>query len=99
MRESGVKYLARMIEKNNQPGEVGGLRVGIFQHREGGVEEPIGEYHRNYQVLFDTFSPFQIGGADYALYSPQYHVTRPLSLPSCQDIGGEAPQVPRLLPD
>jgi hypothetical protein len=39
--------------------------------------------------FFHTFCPFQIGDLDYALYSPQYHVTRVMELPACKDIGGE----------
>jgi hypothetical protein len=98
MRESGVKYSARVIEENDQPGAGWGLRVGIFQRQEHGAEEQIGEYHRNYLSLLHTFCPFQSGGLDYALFSPQYHVTRVMALPACKDIGGENPQAEGFCP-
>jgi hypothetical protein len=62
--------------------------IGIFRKLEGGGEEQIGEYKRNYSDE-GPFCPFTQGGKDYALYSPQYTVTRVLSLPDCKDIAGE----------
>lgn len=53
--------------------------------------EKIGSYRRNYPSLIDTFLPFMQGGHVFALYSPQYTITRLMRLPSCQDIGGEEP--------
>ncbi|HKE58985.1 MAG TPA: hypothetical protein VKB46_19880 [Pyrinomonadaceae bacterium] len=52
----------------------------------------MGEYHRNYSALFNTFVHCSYGGKDYALYSPNYTVTRIMELPSCRDIGGEEPR-------
>src|SRR5579863_2747108 len=84
-------YSARVIDKiEYRPGTWSGIRVGVFRV-EGEAEEQIGEYDRNYPNLFRTFYPFQKDGRDYALYSPDYAVTRVMTLPSCQDIGGEEP--------
>src|SRR5262249_51950383 len=52
-------------------------------------EEQIGEYTRNYTTLFRTFFPFLVGEKTFALYSPHYHTTRVMALPSCEDVGGE----------
>lgn len=84
-------YSAKVVGKiEYRPGAWSGLRVGVFRI-EGGAEEQVGEYERNYPNLFRTFHPFQKDGKDYALYSPDYTVTRVMALPSCKDIGGEEP--------
>lgn len=49
----------------------------------------IGSYARNYSLFYSTFYPFQQNGQFYALYSPKFSITRVMSLPSCQDLGGE----------
>lgn len=67
-----------------------GVKVGIFRV-ENEKEEQIGEFDRNYPTLFNAFFPFHLNGADLALYSPDYTVTRIMSLPSCKDLGGEEP--------
>src|SRR5262249_883135 len=83
-------YSVKVIDKiEYRPGAWNGVRVGVFRV-ESDVEEQIGEYERNYPNLFRTFYPFQKEGKDYALYSPDYTVTRVMTLPSCIDIGGEA---------
>lgn len=51
----------------------------------------IGEYKRNYSIMYDTFYPFFLDGKYYALYSPNYTTTRIMSLPDCKDLGGEEP--------
>jgi len=51
----------------------------------------IGEYLRNYDSLYNTFTPFEQKGQEYALYSPNYSATRVMTLPNCKDIGGEEP--------
>jgi hypothetical protein len=51
----------------------------------------IGEYRRNYSALYDTFCPFFLNGKLYALYSSYYTATRIMTLPDCEDIGGESP--------
>ena len=82
-------YSAKVISKiEYRPGSWNGIRVGVFRV-EGEAEEQIGEYERNYPNLFRTFYYFQRDGKDYALYSPNYTVTRVMALPSCKDIGGE----------
>ncbi len=89
-------YIARVIEEvelesRTESGMIQRLdylRVGVFRVDDG-HEEQVGEYARNYPALFDTFTHFVKDGRDYALYSPDYTVTRILELPSCKDIGGE----------
>ncbi len=49
----------------------------------------VGEYVRNYPVLYNTFCPFEKDGRWYALYSKEYTATRVMTLPECEDIGGE----------
>jgi hypothetical protein len=85
-------YFVKVIgEIEPQPGTGLGFRVGVFRS-EGGSEEMVGEYSRNYPHLYRTFYPFRKNGKDYALYSPSYSVTRVMELPSCKDIGGEEPR-------
>ena len=84
-------YTARVIEALNQGRPYWEtLRVGVFRS-DGDVEEQVGEYDRDYPSLFNTFFHCRYGDQDYALYSPQYTVTRIMELPSCRDIGGEEP--------
>jgi hypothetical protein len=85
------KYLAReLAQVQRGPGIWNGVKVGIFRVQDG-REEQIGEYSRNYGTNFSCFHPFRRNGADFALYSPDYTVTRVLELPSCRDLGGEEP--------
>jgi hypothetical protein len=59
--------------------------VTIF---DGDIE--IGSYKRTYPSFSETtFEPFELGGEWYALYSPDYMLTRIMKLPECRDIGGE----------
>jgi hypothetical protein len=52
----------------------------------------VGEYRRNHPGWAkETFEPFEINGAWYALYSRDYTSTRVMSLPDCSDLGGEKP--------
>lgn len=86
-----MKYFAKVIDElKRRPNEWKGLKVGVF-NIENDVEEQVGEYERNYSSLFNTFFHFQQNGKDFALYSPDYTVTRIMELPSCKDIGGEEP--------
>jgi hypothetical protein len=73
------------------------LKVGVYRS-EGQTEERVGEYHRNYPTLFNTFFHCSYAGKDYALYSPHYTVTRIMELPSCKDIGGEEPHTAGFCP-
>lgn len=80
-------------------GEPGGLcHVGVFRLRRdpAGILtgqdrwEQIGGFTRN--LGSDDPGPFYAfsqNGKDYALYSPDYTVTRVMSLPDCTDIAGE----------
>lgn len=84
-------YAAKILEViPGRPDVWNSLRVGVFRNI-GQSEEQIGEYHRNYGSLFNTFFHCSYGGKDYALYSPNYTITRIMELPSCKDIGGEEP--------
>lgn len=86
-----MKYIAKpLTQKERELKTWRGGNVGIFRV-ENGREEWIGEYERNYSSLFNTFFHFQQNGKDFALYSPDYTVTRIMELPSCKDIGGEEP--------
>jgi hypothetical protein len=67
------------------PGTMDSSLVTIF---DGDVE--IGNYQRNYPSFAETtFEPFEQGGEWYALYSPDYTLTRIMKLPECRDIGSE----------
>lgn len=72
----------------SEPKAWGKLRVSIYLQTGDGSEK-IGEYERNYGSLFNTFCPFEYEGREYALYSRDYTATRVMSLPDCQDLGGE----------
>ena len=86
-----ISYTARVIkELENSPGTWDCLEVGVFKV-DGETETQIGSYKRNYPDLYSTFFHFRKGEKDYALYSPDYTVTRILELPACKDIGGEEP--------
>ena len=86
-----LTYKARIIDEIiYQPHTLHGAKVGVFRV-EGEREEQVGEYERNYPALFNTFFHFTQNGRDFALYSPDYTVTRIMELPSCKDIGGEEP--------
>jgi hypothetical protein len=53
-------------------------------------ETEVGNYARNYGTFgVETFEPFEQNGKWYALYSRDYTSTRVMTLPDCQDIGGE----------
>lgn len=96
-------YYAKVVENvSNGQGYWNSQRIGIFQRPEAdlakkGYSKPvvsdtdvkIGEYVRNYSSVMRTFHPFQLRGKWFALYSKDYTSTRIMSLPDCQDIGGE----------
>ena len=84
-----MKYIAKILsEIDNGANYWKYLNVGVFRI-ENDAEEQIGEYKRNYHNLFNTFCYFQKDEKDFALYSPDYTVTRIMELPSCKYIGGE----------
>ncbi len=75
------------------------LRVKVFvRSGTGRAPSQIGEYERNYPSLYHTFCPFSQGDAWFALYSPDYTVTRVMELPSCRDLGGEDPSAAGFCP-
>jgi hypothetical protein len=81
------RFRARSIPRPNKPSwDIS--TVTIF---DGATE--VGSYERNYaNFAEDTFEPFELNGAWYALYSRDYTSTRVMSLPDCRDLGGEEPQ-------
>jgi hypothetical protein len=83
-------YSARAVETLVRDGNLVYFRIGVFHH-DGDREEQIGEYLRNFIYQPKAFYPFQRDGKAYALYSPIYTATRIMALPSCRDLGGEAP--------
>jgi hypothetical protein len=86
-----VTYTAKVLERiPDRPDAWNTLKVGVFRV-DGEKEGQIGEYARNYGSLFRTFFHCKYNDKDYALYSPDYTVTRVMELPSCKDIGGEEP--------
>jgi len=83
---AGQKYHAKATIKANKAGWDYSI-VTIF---DGAAE--IGSYERNFPSFGEqTFEPFEIDGAWYALYSRHYTCTRVMSLPGCRDLGGEEP--------
>lgn len=78
-------YTASVIEIIKRPPYWDCIKVGINDFN----GNQIGSYDRNYPDLKDTFFPFKQGNQWYALYSPNYSVTRIMTLPDCVDIGGE----------
>lgn len=86
--EEEKRFTARVIEKiNNGKGYWESTLVGIFDG-----DKKIGGYKRNYpNYATSTFYAFELNDKWYALYSKDYTATRIMSLPDCQDIGGEEP--------
>jgi hypothetical protein len=81
------RFRAEAIVTPLREGVWGSSIVKIF---DGATE--IGQYERNYpSFAAQTFEPFELGGAWYALYSRDYTATRVMSLPECRDLGGEEP--------
>jgi|SRR5579871_1772195 len=61
--------------------------VSVFDH-----DVQIGSYKRNHAGWAEeTFEPFEWNDQWFALYAPDYTSTRVMSLPNCQDLGGEPP--------
>lgn len=85
------EFHAKLEASEGRPGYMGTGLVKVFR-RVDGVDEQIGEYHRNYPSLYHTFHPFRCDGRWFALYSTDYTATRIMELPSCRDIGGEEPE-------
>lgn len=81
------RFSAQAVVDPHQAGGWGSALVKIF---DGDVQ--IGEYRRNHPGWAkETFEPFEVDGAWFALYSPDYTSTRVMSLPDCSDLGGEEP--------
>ncbi|WP_095200558.1 hypothetical protein [Mesorhizobium carmichaelinearum] len=84
---SARRFRVEVIEEQPRSGFVGEVTVNIFDG-----DSWVGAYRRNYPSFGEeTFEPFEIDGAWYALYSSDYTATRVMSLPDCRDLGGEEP--------
>lgn len=83
-----TRFTVRAEREPTRPGAWDGSVVAVLDRG-----EQIGSYRRNYPSFAeDTFAPFQLpDGRWMALYSPDYTCTRLLSLPGCEDVGGEPP--------
>jgi hypothetical protein len=78
-------YTAKEIEKVKDENGREYPKIGIFEN-----EEKVGEFLRNYSSYgVRTFAPFKIKDQWFALYSPNYTCIKIMSLPDCQEIGGE----------
>ncbi len=84
---SARPFFARAEDVETSPGVWGKQTVRVF---ENGIE--VGIYDRNYPDFGETtFEPFEVDGKWFALYSSDYTCTRIMTLPRCEDIGGEEP--------
>jgi len=84
---SARRFRAEAVETPRRPGAWGSATVNIFDG-----DSHIGAYERNYPAFgAETFEPFELDGGWYALYSRDYTATRVMSLPGCEDLGGEEP--------
>jgi hypothetical protein len=86
-----VPFSVKIVLQDNGPGVWQTGRVDIFEGNDAAARQ-IGSYERNYAGwCAETFAPFMQDGRWYALYAPDYTATRVMELPSCKDLGGEAP--------
>ena len=83
-------YKTKVLERNVEKQLIGKtgkeftcncLKVGIFKD-----DIQIGEYYRNYDIMFTTFFPFEYKGKEYAIYSEIYDEISIMSLPDCKRI-------------
>lgn len=81
------RFRAEVVDGTPRTGAWRAQSVNIF---DGDIW--IGAYTRNYPTFgAETFEPFELDGAWYALYSSDYTATRVMRLPDCKDLGGEEP--------
>ena len=86
-----VPFSVKIVVRDNGPAVWKTARVDIFEGDDGTARE-IGSYERNHSGwCAETFTPFMQNDRWYALYAPDYTATRIMELPSCKDLGGEAP--------
>jgi hypothetical protein len=86
-----VPFSAKTVVLDNGPGVWKTARVDIFEGNSG-ADRKIGSYERNHSGWCnETFCPFIQDSRWYAVYAPEYTATRVMELPSCKDLGGEAP--------
>lgn len=80
-------YVKTEAKPNPVPTVMGTTLVSIYEG-----DQYLGSYERMFPALGEsTFYPFESGTRWYALYSADYTTTRLMSLPECQDLGGEEP--------
>jgi len=65
------------------------LRCKVMEVSEDGSRTQLGEFIRNYSVLYNTWEPFEQDGKHYALCSPKYTGTSVMALPACEIIASE----------
>lgn len=81
------RFRAEVVETSGRSGAWQSVMINVFDG-----DADIGRYERNYPSFgAETFEPFELDGAWYALYSSDYTATRVMSLPDCKDLGGEEP--------
>jgi hypothetical protein len=86
-----VPFSIKIVLREDGPGVWKTARVDIFEGSDAAARQ-IGSYERNHSGwCAETFAPFMQDGRWYALYAPNYTVTKIMELPSCKDLGGEAP--------
>lgn len=84
-----ARFSVKVETIDHGPGVWKTARVQICEH-DGTDARRIGGYERNHAGWCEsTFAPFAQDGRWYALYAPDYTVTRVMELPSCRDLGGE----------
>ena len=86
-----VPFSVQNVYRDHGPGGRKTARVDILEGDDIALRQ-IGSYARNhYGWCAETFCPFMQDGRWFALYASDYTATRIMELPSCKDLGGEAP--------
>lgn len=67
------------------------LRCKVMEVQPNGSRAQIGEYIRNYSILYSTWEPFEQNGKFFALCSTDYTATAVMALPECKIIASETP--------
>jgi hypothetical protein len=89
-RRFRVEAIAKTVPGQRRQGAI----VRIFDG-----DSEIGSYERdNAAFARETFEPFELEGAWYALYARDFTASRVMSLPDCRDLGGEEPHTRGFIP-
>jgi len=87
LKSKALSFHAEGIRNiETKPGCWSELEIGVFEG-----DKQVGVFKRNYPSHV-PFAPFVWKGKTYALYSKDYICTRIMTLPDCQDVGGEEPK-------